>query len=599
MDVTCYNFKDILTELETDLKNSSFVSIDSEFTGLNYGESTNPLDSPDEYYTKIRTGAQDFLLIQFGLAVFKYNESIKKFTHKAYNFYVFPKPSLRGAPDCRFICQASSIDFLIKNNFNFNKLFLEGIPYLNQNDEQKMRDKLNEKRMRNSLTRTPTCEMASIAVPEEHVKTINDACEKISDFLKNKTLEEITLDSCNGFVRKLIYQEAWKKFSRDELTLETRQYQIVAKRLGTPEEREKLEKDKMDQENTEITDAVGFSKVIRLLSETDTLIVGHNMFLDLCHILHRFCMPLPEKYKDFKQMLHCLFPKVLDTKLMCSSPEFKELIPSTVLSHVMSKINEAPFQLVNVEPEDSNYGYNTSEEKAHEAGYDAYITGVAFLSLAHYLGSISTPKVNPVLPNSPIVQKYINKLYLMKILDTYMNLNGNDPAVKRDNVFHLTFPKEWVYQDINTLFSPYGNIYVTWLTDTSAFVTLSSRDNVLAVTRNLVRAKKVKHGVKVITFNAYHNSRTKSPINDVLNKPSPSIQEAKKRKSHEPQSSTQKKSRVPNFDLRETSSPHNISSIPEETETVSDFGGLLYAFTSFLIGIMIVTLIYKFYRIGC
>lgn len=55
-----------------------FVSIDGEFTGLNAGENTNPLDSPAEYYKKIRTGALDFLLVQFGLAVFNYDEETKK-----------------------------------------------------------------------------------------------------------------------------------------------------------------------------------------------------------------------------------------------------------------------------------------------------------------------------------------------------------------------------------------------------------------------------------------------------------------------------------------------------------------------------------------
>lgn len=31
-------------------------------------------------------------------------------------------------------------------------------------------------------------------------------------------------------------------------------------------------------------------------------------------------------------------------------------------------------------------GYNTGDEQLHEAGYDAYITGLCFLSMAKYLG---------------------------------------------------------------------------------------------------------------------------------------------------------------------------------------------------------------------
>lgn len=73
--------------------------------------------------------------------------------------------------------------------------------------------------------------------------------------------------SCNGFVRKLIYQEAWKKFSRDELILETKQFQIVGRRTGTPEERERLEREQFEKEDTEIDEAVGFTHVIRMLSD--------------------------------------------------------------------------------------------------------------------------------------------------------------------------------------------------------------------------------------------------------------------------------------------------------------------------------------------
>lgn len=33
----------------------------------------------------------------------------------------------RYAPDCRFLCQSSSMEFLSNHNFDFNKLFKHGI----------------------------------------------------------------------------------------------------------------------------------------------------------------------------------------------------------------------------------------------------------------------------------------------------------------------------------------------------------------------------------------------------------------------------------------------------------------------------------------
>ena len=49
---------------------------------------------------------------------------------QAFNVYVWPRPCSRSAPDPRFLCQTSSIDFLINQNFDFNKLFKDGVSYL-------------------------------------------------------------------------------------------------------------------------------------------------------------------------------------------------------------------------------------------------------------------------------------------------------------------------------------------------------------------------------------------------------------------------------------------------------------------------------------
>lgn len=40
--------------------------------------------------------------------------------------------------------------------------------------------------------------------------------------------------------------------------------------------------------------------------------------------------------------------RVLDTKFMCNSSVFKQLIPSSVLAHVLEKIQQEPFSLPEV-----------------------------------------------------------------------------------------------------------------------------------------------------------------------------------------------------------------------------------------------------------
>lgn len=51
----------------------------------------------------------------------------------------------RQALDSRFMCQASSIAFLANQDFDFNKLFKHGIPYLNASEEEKLVKRLEEK----------------------------------------------------------------------------------------------------------------------------------------------------------------------------------------------------------------------------------------------------------------------------------------------------------------------------------------------------------------------------------------------------------------------------------------------------------------------
>lgn len=60
----------------------------------------------------------------------------------------------------------------------------------------------------------------------------------------------------------------------------------------------------------------------------------------------------------------------------------------------------------------------------------------------------------------------------------YLNLEGPDLQPKRDHVLHVTFPKEWKTSDLYKLFSAFGNIQISWIDDTSAFVSLSQPEQV-------------------------------------------------------------------------------------------------------------------------
>ncbi|KAM9555235.1 poly(A)-specific ribonuclease PARN isoform 1-T1 [Guaruba guarouba] len=491
MEVTRSNFKDNLNKVYEAIEESDFLAIDGEFSGISDGPSvsalTNGFDTPEERYQKLKKHSMDFLLFQFGLCTFKYDHTEEKYIMKSFNFYIFPKPFNRSSPDVKFVCQSSSIDFLANQGFDFNKVFRNGIPYLNQEEERQLREQYDEKRSQangaGSLSYiSPNATKCPVTIPEDQKKFIEKVVEQIEDLLKNEENESLELEPCTGFQRKLIYQTLSWKYPKgihvETVESDKKERYIIISKVNE-EERKRREQQKQAKEQEELNDAVGFSRVIHAIANSGKLVIGHNMLLDVMHTIHQFYCPLPDDLNEFKEVTSCVFPRLLDTKLMASTQPFKEIINNTSLAELEKRLKEVPFSSPKVESADGFPSYDTASEQLHEAGYDAYITGLCFISMANFLGSFLSPPKNHVSARSKLVEPFFNKLFLMRVMDIpYLNLEGPDLQPKRDHVLHVTFPKEWKTSDLYQLFSAFGNIQVSWIDDTSAFVSLSKPEQV-------------------------------------------------------------------------------------------------------------------------
>ena len=67
---------------------------------------------------------------------------------------------------------------------------------------------------------------------------------------------------------------------------------------------------------------------LQRLSHEGTILVGHNLFLDLIYLYQCFFGPLPELVEDFQVVMGLLFPLIIDTKyladmLNANSPRYK------------------------------------------------------------------------------------------------------------------------------------------------------------------------------------------------------------------------------------------------------------------------------------
>ncbi|XP_063125342.1 poly(A)-specific ribonuclease PARN isoform X6 [Rattus norvegicus] len=462
MEIIRSNFKINLPKVYQAIEEADFFAIDGEFSGISDGPSvtalTSGFDTPEERYQKLKKHSMDFLLFQFGLCAFKYDHANSKHVTKSFNFYVFPKPFSRSSPDVKFVCQSSSIDFLASQGFDFNKVFCSGIPYLNQEEERQLREQFDEKRSQangaGALTKCP------VTIPEDQKKFIDQVIEKIEGFLQREEKRTLELNPCTGFQRKLIYQTLSWKYPKgihvETLETDKKERHIVISKVDE-EERKRREQEKYAKEQEELNDAVGFSRVIHAIANSGKLVVGHNMLLDVMHTIHQFYCPLPVDLNEFKEMTTCVFPRLLDTKLMASTQPFKDIINNTSLAELEKRLKETPFDPPKVESAEGFPSYDTASEQLHEAGYDAYITGLCFISMANYLGSLLSPPKTCVSARSKLIEPFFNKLFLMRVMDIpYLNLEGPDLQPKRDHVLHVTFPKEWKTSDLYQLFSAFA-----------------------------------------------------------------------------------------------------------------------------------------------
>uniref|UniRef100_A0AAZ3R1A9 Poly(A)-specific ribonuclease RNA-binding domain-containing protein n=1 Tax=Oncorhynchus tshawytscha TaxID=74940 RepID=A0AAZ3R1A9_ONCTS len=404
MEVTRTNFKDSLSTVYSAIEEADFLAIDGEFSGISDGPNvsalTNGLDTPEERYMKLKKHSMDFLLFQFGLCTFTYDQAESKYVIKTFNFYIFPKPFNRTSPDTKFICQSSSIDFLASQGFDFNKVFRHGIPYLNQEEEVQLREQYEERRSQSNGSGNPSYispnpNKGPGSVPEEHREYIGRVVEKVESlFTTSEKTTGVLCDDIMGFQK-----ERYIQISKVD-----------------DEERKRRERQKQEREQEELNDAVGFSRVIHAISKSGKLVVGHNMLLDVMHTIHQFYCVLPE-----------------------------ELINITSLAELQKQLKESPFKSPKVVTAEGFPSYDTAQEQLHEAGYDAFITGLCFISMANYLGTAFYTRYNASLTSGVSA-----RLFLMRIIDIpYLNISGPD-----------------------------RNIQVSWIDDTSAFVSLSQTDQV-------------------------------------------------------------------------------------------------------------------------
>lgn len=434
VEVTRSNFSSVFPLVENSIKNSTFIAIDTEFTGLSLGPSNdnNIFDSLSKRYEKLRCRATSFVPCQIGLSTF--SKDLDKNSYSAETFVFYIRPCMVGTVDRIFSFQASSVDFLCGYNFDFKKFISEGIPYLNENQEARVRQQL---------------EGGSISVPHEKLLDLRYQ-QKVSDMIDKKFGSFTRTKKFVGFSNeKLVLpidpkchvyfqlREIRRKYSK--LWAYSKEDSIVVEMVSDKKKRELESYEKEEQERV-LDYFLGFTKVFRLLKSCQKPIVGHNFLMDLMLFYQNFHKNLPVSYYAFKEELHTIFPVIYDTKHMWAN--IKQVLEGKRFPIGISLV--ALYELFRNPPDHlntlfspcilpSNCKHYIDQDFVHDSGYDAFITGFVFLKICHLL-AMESP--SPLIPkdNPPTFKHllsaaslFVNKVNFIYFPIRYINLEGEDP----------------------------------------------------------------------------------------------------------------------------------------------------------------------------
>ncbi|KAI7872161.1 ribonuclease H-like domain-containing protein [Spinellus fusiger] len=382
MEIPRQQFIQKLPLIKAAIDECDFIAIDAEFSGLHRPGTSNRVDTLENRYLEYVAATQRFIITQFGLSTFKWDEPSGRYIAKPFNFYVFPTVMSGKTPANKtFVTQVQAFDFLAKQQFDFNKWVYQGVPYMTL-EEEKTYVKNATERLNNEL---PT-----IHIDEKEQGFIKAARETIGAWLAlgESKGEGVNINTYNAYQRRLIYQEIRNNYN--ELVAEGRGGFIRVVHLS-PSKMEKRAKERQKQFEKDCEEATGLSKVVGWISESKKILVGHNVLLDLCHIINQFITPLPDNFYDFKTLVHELFPNIVDTKHLCTaSDELRALVSDdSSLESLRFETAKSAFKnpRIDTDWEFSRYLH----DKAHEAGYDAFITGSVFLRLTSYLDTLKNP----------------------------------------------------------------------------------------------------------------------------------------------------------------------------------------------------------------
>ncbi|CAH4037251.1 pre-piRNA 3'-exonuclease trimmer-like [Pieris brassicae] len=486
MEITNANFCDELENISKNLKQSCFVGFDAEFTAILSSETFKHrlFDTSEDRYNLMKNEVSNMIMTQVGLTMFLYDRDLDTYKAIGYTFHLCPQ--VFGDIDQSFIFQASTLRFLCKHNFDFNKFTYNGLPYLSKAEEAMVRQELKDKNLFNNLTR-------SLVMDEE--RKLQYYCSEVSKWLASSDEGTMYLDVQDPVLRYIVHNELRLRF--DGI--------LTTNSLGNSN-KVLIYRDKYVEgassapmqilEDNLMTHLLGFSQIIDLLITHRKPLIGHNIYLDTILLHNQFIGPLPYKYSTFKKNINDAFPLIFDTKTISYHMRKLLTVDEAWKTNVLQDLYEffAEGKCKKLEKGVNLIRLMTSfnvKQSFHEAGWDSYCSGYCFIRLGHWAACELRGHNRPVGPTEILsaLAPHANKVNVIRGAVPYMNLAGSDPLKHRPMVLHIKSINDRVINvsKVASSLAAYGSVDVKLYDARAALVATNSQytaDRILGQFKN-------------------------------------------------------------------------------------------------------------------
>lgn len=448
MEVDAASFPLHLLGLFINISEADFVSFDLELSGIPSRLPNKPPRSAgrftlEERYVETKAGADRYQILQVGITCARFDYIANKYVLRPYNINISPLLDERLDFEREITFQSGACTFLLNNGFDLGAPFANGVQYLSRQDAERAKqmawDRIDKKnpmedlqlkdedvdsldfvrRVREAIVKWKTTNTSSLEITthtgfkKQPLMPVISRFEKrlVHQLVRAEFPEQVAIGR-NDCIR-IIYLDPIREADNTRRIKNRVKEQIIRQtgfrwifealvKGGDINQADPLYLSQANSGMIMTADAHDvrdrYDRAVERLKTRQPVLVGHNMFTDIVYFYRTFVGELPDTLQGFREAIHELFPKIIDTKYLATHAE-GDLNASPTLQEIAEGLSKQQLPLIVTHPDHKKY---EDTEAFHEAGYDSLLTATIMLRLAAKLGAERKEKVlaPPMAPSS-------------------------------------------------------------------------------------------------------------------------------------------------------------------------------------------------------